>query len=468
MAKLNSLFTRFLSNINPDEDAVKYAMEAHWPVRECLGQDEIFKEYFVNTFLYGSYKRHTATGTIKDVDIVVVTNFDPNNKEHNPHRVLRKLKAALARCYGSADYLEYQRRSIRVDQPLPDHSDVEMTLDIIPAVVVNGEDLPLLVPDREQKEWIWSHPKGHLRYTSDLNRANYSQQQYVPLVKMMKWWWKYQCDDRQLEVERPKPKGFWIECLTGENFDPNQQEWADHFITTLENILAKYIDVEEVPQLKDPGLPGELIKNSMTLDEFNEFMDTVADSWVTAKAARETEDQLASSKLWRQVFGDNFPLYDEEETEETITEAKRLPLGSYKHAAELPWHENRSKRYKVHLDAYLYQDNYKLGGINSNGRIILNGMDIEYVARTNVKGSYQVYWQVVNTGSHAEQENGLRGIFFQGKLRNGKISSNELINWESTKYSGKHWIECFIVKGETCMARSGRFYVNIKNPNFGG
>jgi hypothetical protein len=273
MTKLDSLFEKFLSNINPDPDATAYAIEAHEPVREFLENDEDFGQYFVDSFLYGSYKRHTAVGTIKDVDIVILTNFDPDNDEHTPAKVLRKLKSALARHYEDPENPEYQRRSIRINRPLLNKDDCEMTLDIIPAVAVSGNDEPLRVPDRESKEWIWSHPKGHIKRSSELNKEENTEGRFVPLVKIFKWWWKYQCTVRQPEVERPKPKGFWVETLTGENLDDSQHFYADHFIAVLENVSAKYSGLGRVPDLQDPGLQqGEYVKTDMTLEEFGIFM----------------------------------------------------------------------------------------------------------------------------------------------------------------------------------------------------
>ena len=84
MPTLNTSFKTFLSNIEPNPETKKYAQEAHKPVREYLKNDEVFGEFFVDSFLYGSYARNTAVGDIKDVDIVVVTNFDPKNSEHTP------------------------------------------------------------------------------------------------------------------------------------------------------------------------------------------------------------------------------------------------------------------------------------------------------------------------------------------------------------------------------------------------
>src|SRR3990172_422422 len=136
MAALNEAFKTFISNINHDKVAAKYAQNAHKPVREFLENDEEFGDYVENTFLYGSYRRSTAVGDIKDVDIVVVTNFD-RNEESTPRKALRKLKDALARYYKDPENPNYQRRSIRIDDPLPDKKDVEMTLDIIPAIAIN-------------------------------------------------------------------------------------------------------------------------------------------------------------------------------------------------------------------------------------------------------------------------------------------------------------------------------------------
>lgn len=467
MSKLNSLFDQFLSNIEPDEDAVSYAQEAHKPVRECLEKDDSFSEYVESTFLYGSYRRHTAVGDIKDVDIVVLTNFDTADETNNPRAVLRKLKAALARCYDDPENPQYQRRSIRIDDPLPDRPEVTMTLDLIPAVAPNGDDQPLLVPDRELMVWIPSHPKRHMKTTSDLNKDEYSKGRFVPLVKMMKSWWQYQCEERQPDVERPKPKGFWIECLTAESFDRTQGNWADLFIAVLSAISERFTGVSEVPQLQDPGLPDQTLKTSMTLDEFQVFMGIVEDNLNLAIAARDHEDDLESSILWRDIFGDLFPLFEEETTESEDRNAA-LALGVTPEIEVLRWPKRLTKKRKVRIDAYIYFGDVRKQGINSNGRVLPADWDIRFKAMTNVRGDYEVFWQVVNTGKHAQEEGGLRGQLFKAKYRDGKPSIDPLVSWERTEYTGKHWIQCFIIQNGYCVAESKKFYVNIRNKEYPG
>jgi predicted nucleotidyltransferase len=468
MTKLNALFDKFLQNIEPDQKMVGYAHSAHDPVRTFLEEDEDFGQYVEDTFLYGSYKRHTAVGDIKDVDIVVLTNFDTESEDYTPHKVLRKLKSALARHYGDPKNQEYQRRSIRVNDPLPDNEDVEMTLDIIPAVPTDGNDSPLLVPDRDVKKWILSHPKGHLTNTIELNKYQNSKKRFVPLVKIMKWWWKYQCEIRQPDVERPKPKGFWVEVLTGENFDSSQYDWVDHFIATLESISEKYSDVEEVPELQDPGLAEETVRTSMTLDEFQVFTEAVKESLEQAKKGRSEKDDIESSEIYREIFGEEFPLFDQEESEDKSKEAKKIPLAEWAHAQKPDWSENLHRLFKVHVDAYIYDQgrNKRLSGINSNGRVIQSGFQMKFVAKIRARGEYQVYWQVVNTGKHAEFENDLRGVIFPSNPVSWTKAKNSIVHWEHTKYTGKHWVQCFVVQDNKLVARSKKFYINIKNPDY--
>lgn len=465
MGTLNTLFETFLSNVEPDARAVSHAIEAHTHVRECLEGDSALSKSVIGSFLYGSYKRHTAVGDIKDVDIVILTDLDTNDNDNEPSNVLRRFRTALSECYENPK-TAYQRRSVRVDDPLPDEEDVELTLDIIPAVIQTTKDGPVLVPDREASLWIPSHPRGHLTYTTQLNSEDCSQGRYVPLVKMMKWWWKHHCQIEQPDVERPKPKGFWVECLTGENFDPTQTVWADHFITVLSNISTQYSDASVVPDLKDPGLPEETIKTNMSLEEFQIFLEAVNESLALAIAARDEADPLKSSETWRQIFGDAFPLHDPEEAEETRKSASVVPLSNTSHVERPRWDMQLQKKAKVQLDAYVYRGKTKTGGLNSNGRILPSGLNLKFVASTRCRGNYEVYWQVVNTGAHASREDGLRGDFFKSRDPEGNPSHYPLVTWEHTQYTGKHWIECFIIQDNKCVGRSGRFYVNVRNPEY--
>ena len=61
------------------------------------------------------------------------------------------------------------------------------------------------------------------------------------------------------------------------------------------------------------------------------------------------------------------------------------------------------------------------------------------------------------TGREAEAANGLRDGFDQGLVTAGKLTKKE-----TTLYTGRHSIECFIVKAGYLAARSGQLIVNIQ------
>lgn len=80
-----------------------------------------------------------------------------------------------------------------------------------------------------------------------------------------------------------------------------------------------------------------------------------------------------------------------------------------------------------------------------------------FTASTNVPKPFDVYWQVVNTGDEATKNGTLRGGIWKAK----SLGKGGLVQKDYTVFTGLHWIECFIVKDNVCVARSSEFFVNI-------
>lgn len=304
MVNLAGYFEELRSAIEPDSKYQKHAQKADDPVREHLRTHNSFADRHVNTFLYGSYPRDTAVGNIKDVDIVVVTNYTTHA---SPIDVLDKLKGSLGYLYRGPDLAD-QRRSIRVDRPLPEIPDATLTLDVIPAIYQGRPDGPLWVPDRDKRTWIPSHPRGHMAHTSSLNSRSHQGRYFVPAVKMMKWWWK-----RQFELKRPgveshrrKPKGFWIETMAGQYADLSKQSYPELIASLLANAFGAFKAFRtsgRIPDLKDPGLDGGVIKTSITEEEFAFFLNTLEESLDTAREALGTYSESRAQELWQKLFG---------------------------------------------------------------------------------------------------------------------------------------------------------------------
>jgi hypothetical protein len=111
-------------------------------------------------------------------------------------------------------------------------------------------------------------------------------------------------------------------------------------------------------------------------------------------------------------------------------------------------------RYKANLKGGLY---LRKGGkriAELANRRISKKMWLRFAVQTNTPQPYGVRWQVVNTGPEATAANQLRGDFYDS-------DSGGDIRWETTLFTGIHWVEAFIIKNGICVARSGRTLVSV-------
>lgn len=73
-------FNKFLSNIEPSKTTKQYVSSIHNTLREYLSNCDEYKDKIAETFLTGSYAKHTCIRPSKndgkpDVDIAVITNY---------------------------------------------------------------------------------------------------------------------------------------------------------------------------------------------------------------------------------------------------------------------------------------------------------------------------------------------------------------------------------------------------------
>lgn len=310
--KLPSYFKDFLAEIEPSPSYKEDQKTGHQTLRKRLREDADFKVIHVNTFLQGSYARHTAVHPGKDVDIVVVTSLDPDLT--TPTEANAKLGKILRKYY---DDVSPQNRSFCVSLSY-------VTMDVVLATsraltkkswlfeTVRKADSfdaaddwttsPLLIPDRDLGAWVETHPKAQLAWTTDLNTTCGGY--FVPLVKMFKWW-------RKETYQQPKyPKGYILERLAGECVDTTKRDHAEGFVALLENIAASYSVYARaglVPHLPDPGVPTHNVAHRLSAADFKTFFEKVEKALPTARAALAETDIEKSADGWRKVFGDKFP-----------------------------------------------------------------------------------------------------------------------------------------------------------------
>jgi hypothetical protein len=287
--ELSGDFGRYLSSLEPDEDAVAAAKAAHEKVRERLKTDEDTKEAHKDTFLAGSYARHTAIHNINDVDVICIVDIDHTITE--PEVVLGWLQGVLSKYYKET---RLQGRSIGASAANG------VWLDIVPSTPLSAVDGPLWIPDRDAKQWVQSHPKGQITAATSKNKA--ANGYYVQTVKLLKAW-----RDR-LPTEKSKPKSYILETLVhGTIVTPSSHALA--VVNVLEGIQSNYgyyRGTGIVPQIADPGYSSVNVAKRWETSDLDAFLDQVKPAAESARKALDAVDETESRRLWRKLFGSTF------------------------------------------------------------------------------------------------------------------------------------------------------------------
>ncbi|HEY1681038.1 MAG TPA: hypothetical protein VGF98_05335 [Candidatus Tumulicola sp.] len=328
----NESFKEFLSEIRLPEDLREEAKLAHVDFRAVVESDELLKPIIVDTFLQGSYRRHTGVkpepGKKADVDIVVVTNL--NRNEISAREALDLFIPFLEVHY--ADAYEKQSRSwavhvgnIKLDL-VPTSAPSETTRKVLEkARAVQGDEFmgslsreslnyvkkaagvqdwkneSLWIPDRDAATWDETNPLEQIAWTVEKNA--YTNMHYVNVVKLAKWWRAYNCGGKY-------PKGYPLEHLIGQNCPNGIESAAEGFTLALEHIVSNYYLnrlTGSVPHLADHGVPLHDVFARITPEQFAAFYDAVQLCAPQARLALDNDDNDASADAWFAIFGEPFP-----------------------------------------------------------------------------------------------------------------------------------------------------------------
>jgi hypothetical protein len=276
------------------------------------------------------------------VDVIVVTNLDP--AKFNPDQALDHFKSFLDTHYenkwkkngrsigidlvtfkldlvvtaapSEVQKLLYKAASIRTSQGIedldewrlvPSWPDPEFKSEqgyfMRLAAAKNEAEWkvePLLIPDRDVKEWQPTNPIAQIKWTWDKNKR--CNRHYVNVVKAIKWW-------RRRHEELEYPKSYPLEHLIGDCCPDDLSSVAAGVTYTLEVIVTKYqsyVDAGLVPFLCDHGVNQDVFKR-VTAEDFAAFHSLVKDAAEIAREALDAQSEAESAQAWRSLFGDRFP-----------------------------------------------------------------------------------------------------------------------------------------------------------------
>jgi len=427
-------FDAFLSNIEPSPTTVKYISSIHTNLRGYLAEHATYKDIHVHTFLSGSYAKHTCIRPKKhdgkrDVDIIVETSY---GMADNSCDVLKELLDVILEkdIYSSA---ELHAHSVGIEMD-------GIEVDVVP--VIRSDDGELYcIGTSDIDEWTLTNPKGHITWSSEVNANN--KMKYKSLVKILKWWRRTNCPE-----DIKYPKGLALEKIIADNLPDSELNTENHLIGTMQAIVTAYqddyISIGDIPVICDPCLENNNLLSNCSFSDFEAFISKLSEH------LELIEESGTTNETWRTILGTEFP------NDDTSTNNAKLAVNSVlnvPHRQKPLW--NTPSGAAVMINAQLRYEDGKTIYLENNGDLIPKKCSLVYKALHGTKQPYSLKWQVVNTGNEATSQQGLRGGFEDSD--NGINGKNE-----STAYTGKHYVQCFVIKGGRCVAKSKEFIINIE------
>lgn len=431
-------FKSFLSDIEPSSSTVQEISSAQNSIRDYLCNHSSFSSHYLDSYLSGSYAKHTSIRPAKDddnrdVDAIVEVDYDT---ESDSRDVLHKLKDVLheASKYSSA---RVQHHSVGVEFS-------RLDIDIVPLAV----DTPdCFIGSSEDGSWSKTNPKGHITWSTEVNEEHNGK--FKPLVKIFKWWRRENCPS----YER-WPKGITLEKIIADNLPEDDGAYEDLVLDTMENIvdsLKDEVDDGLVPTVVDPVLEKNDLSVGYTNGDFRSFIQAIED------ALDEIQTSGSCNESWRKILGDRFPVgskalnaIKKSKAPLSLDRALQAP-----HRKKSPWPFTTKKPGVLVLADVTFPDGH-IERISNGGRSIPKGCEIDYrVIRPQGMASLKVKWQIVNTGTDANRAGCLRGDFEDANRPNG-------VRHEETAYEGLHYVQCLVIKNRRCVAHSKEFFIIVE------
>jgi hypothetical protein len=295
MLTTEEAFVKFRSRLELNEKEQANASRRQQEIRGHM--DECFD--VEHDFLTGSYKRHTKTKPLKDVDIFCVLGEEERHyRKKTPNVLLTAVEGALAKKYGR-EKVSRQRRSISVDFGVSVREDLTdyqvVSFDVVPAFALSAD---YEIPDTGTTSgWTKTNPRVHEQKAIDAQKAYDGE--WKGLVRMMKYWNNHH--------EKPVKPSFLIEVMALEVLHPpyggdRAREMQGFFETLATRIHETWADPAGMGPPVSDMMDGP--KKTAAAHALRAAQREAALAIALTRQGRQGD----ALRAWRELFGPLFPL----------------------------------------------------------------------------------------------------------------------------------------------------------------
>lgn len=437
--KFMSEFNQFLANeVNLNQVKLDQLDERVGAVDRFLssGDDEIASR-FVQTIPQGSYAHRTIinpVGTFDefDADLLLELQEEPDWSPSDYIEQLYKVFRASATYRGM---VSRHCRCVKVNYAGDFH------IDVVPYVERHGS---YYIANRDDDIFELTNPEGFNAWLDGQDQLTGGK--LVKVIRLVKYLRDYKNTFTCKSVILTILLGGRVNgaLLSG---DPDH--YAD-LPTALCNLLAdlsSYLQANpHMPPLTDPSCPTEDFNHRCSQERYTNLRRWVKYYSEKAAGALAETNAEVSRKLWREIFGDDFGVATKAVTKAAQAHRGRTPDTEQFLERDLGIPVRLNRAYEVAISAQVQaKTGFRAYDLRGHGGAVIKNRTIRFrVARCTVPAPYKIYWKVRNTGEEAIRARDIRGRI--------ELDQGNYLRDESTKYCGKHYVECYVVKNGVCVA----------------
>lgn len=253
-------------------------------VRDAVARRLTVKDSFVT----GSYSRHTMISPLSSADIDVFVVLDPNYYVVDGYAaLLDRVRGVLLETYTKSPKISRNGQAVTI-------TFTDFVVDVVPAFYRKGGGY--LIPSTIEKQWISTNPKVHETFISNGNASHGGD--LVPLIKMMKGW------NREISSTF---RSFYLELLVEKVL---RGVTISNFSSGCRYVFDKGREASKY-KIADPAGLGAQVNGiaAGTVAQAVGRFETALSRAQRAEALTAGGSVADAVTEWRKVFGESFPAY---------------------------------------------------------------------------------------------------------------------------------------------------------------
>lgn len=373
-----------------------------------------------NYYLVGSMGRGTSIKGESDIDLLYILPREVkrriNSYEVNGQSaLLQEIKNFLKEKYSQTD--------LKGDGQVVDLFFQKYTVELVPAF--ENDDGSFDYPDtHDGGSWKVTKP---LQEINECSKMQSSYPIFFDLCRLLRSWKSENGVRINGLLIDTKVCNFLIENQNYKYLNFNSLDASQVAIELLEYLAT---DDKDRKQWNSLG-SNQIIENR--------DYDFVQQAKSSIKDIKNSDDEDELWQVYRSLLGQRFP---------------KPPEPRYQYTDKEQFIENMFEckvKYKLKIDCNVSQNGFRNFSLRDllSGKLGLSFLALKkklefFVETTDCPYPYDIYWKVKNVGTIAKKRDCLRGQIVKG----------ESIKKESTDFNGPHYVECYLVKNNVCVARN--------------